>query len=59
MFPTDPRYALVLAHQRSRRLRADTAAPPPRASRRHCPLAALLRRGRNRPNPGSLAHRVA
>ena len=60
MLAIDPRYALVLAHERSRRLRADrTARPLHRASRGHCPLAALLRRGRNRPNPGPLAHRAA
>jgi hypothetical protein len=52
MFTTDPREALVLAHERGRHLRAETAAERlRRASATRRVLAASLRRAADRVDP--------
>jgi hypothetical protein len=60
MFISDPRDALVLAHEHTRHLYEETAAERLRlAVRKHDTLAALLRRAADRLDPAPLAHRPA
>lgn len=60
MLPYDPRDALVLAHERARHLREETAAERlRRASGTRRALAASLRRAANRLDPAPLAPRPA
>jgi hypothetical protein len=60
MFTSDPRDALVLAHEHARHLHAETAAERLRGASgtRHA-LAAFLRRAANRLDPAPLAPRAA
>jgi hypothetical protein len=60
MFTSDPRDALVFAHEHARRLRAETAADRlrrPSGARRV--IAASLRRAATRLDPAPLAARPA
>jgi len=60
MFTSDPRDALVLAHERGRRLRAQAAADRLRDTRgTRRALAASLRRAADRLEPAPLARRAA
>jgi hypothetical protein len=60
MFTSDPRDALLIAHERPRRLRAETAAERlRRASGPRHALAAILRRAADRLDPAALAPRPA
>jgi hypothetical protein len=60
MFPSDPRDALMVAHERVRRLREERAAEGLRnAAGTRRALAASLRRAANRLDPPALAARPA
>ena len=58
MFTSDPHDALVVAHERGRRLRAEAQRLCP-SSRTRSVLATVLRCAANRLEPAPLGHRAA